>query len=165
MTEEIRNFDETNLGPATMMFQVGGRSYTIKTASANTARQYRKAQTKGMKIINGKVTMEMSDPDESNMLLLQLTITDNEKNARINAGVLAEWDNKVTQELLKWVMDNSGLKTGGDFQEQLKKALDKDESPIKYDVLAKFLAELPIEEYNQIHSVLTPSVTEDDIKN
>lgn len=127
----METLDTTDLEPKELAFQHKGKWYICREASGAAAHSFRKLFSKHAKLVDGKITADLSEVQDAEIYLLafctyrtdQETSTDHYEHPTLpldSAGnpdmkklvkmdEIRQWPNRLIKRLFEWVKVNSDL--------------------------------------------------------
>lgn len=126
MTQEKLEFDLT---PQELAVTIGGKDYVLREASAEAARQYRNASTKGMKFDGNGKPMSLGDsPADAESLLVSMCLFERyehngqTKDRPVQLSTVKTWPDRVAKNLFAKCKELSPSLEAGEDKDSLKNA-------------------------------------------
>lgn len=118
---------EFDLTPQELAVTIGGREYVLREASAEAARQYRNAASKGMKFDgNGKPVSLGDNPADAELLLVSQCLFERyphngeTRERPVQPNTVKAWPDRVTKALFGKCKDLSPFIDKGETKDELK---------------------------------------------
>lgn len=87
--------------PVEFPFTYDGKKYVLKEASGACTNEYRKAQARGAKLTDGKITSDMIGIIESELILLGGSVHSAETGKPVGIDAIRSWPNPLLEQLYK----------------------------------------------------------------
>ena len=139
----------------------GGRKYTLTTATEEQCRQFDNERTSRMIFSDGKV-MGVKDSGDLRSILVHKCLK-GENGRPVNMDEIRNMHPKIVERLFTTAKQISGIDERDSEQEDLQKALQRSDSPVRLEDLRKWADSLG-DEFKSVKRLLKPS-REEEAKN